>query len=78
MGYSEKYPVGTQVKIASLERLQEFKRDWKYHNPLEDEQFQSAGMIDKVRRVGFYFGGDVLYWLEKVPGTWHEAVLEKA
>ena len=28
-----------------------------------------------VRDVSFYHGGDVLYSLEKIPGTWHEQCL---
>jgi hypothetical protein len=28
-----------------------------------------------VKQTGIYFGGDVLYWLEDVPGTWHERCL---
>jgi hypothetical protein len=73
--YKEKYPVGTIVRIASLDFLQAFKRDWKYHHPLQDEQLQFAGTMDKVKSVGFYHGGDVIYQLEGAPGTWHEEVL---
>jgi hypothetical protein len=28
-----------------------------------------------VQEVGFYHGGDVLYQLRGVPGTWHECCL---
>jgi hypothetical protein len=76
MGYQEKFPIGTIVRIAPLARLQEFKRDWKYHHPLQGEQLQFAGTTDRVRTVGFYHGGDIIYQLESAPGTWHEAVLE--
>jgi hypothetical protein len=76
VGYQEKYPIGTAVRIASLDRLQAFKRDWKYHHPLQDVQLPFAGTIDKVRTVGFYHGGDVIYHLENAPGTWHEEILD--
>ena len=61
--YKEKYPVGTKVRICNLDKLRSFKRDWKYHHPISDEQMQAAGIHDKVKSVGFYHGGDVLYQL---------------
>jgi hypothetical protein len=76
MGYQEKYPIGTVVRIAPLERLETFKRDWKFHHPLQEEQLRFAGSTDRVRTVGFYHGGDVLYHLEIALGTWHEEVLD--
>jgi hypothetical protein len=77
MAYKEKYPVGTVVEIGAVERLKAFQRpQWKYHNPISDEQIESAGKLDKIKSVGFYHGGDVLYQLWSEPGTWHEACLE--
>jgi hypothetical protein len=76
MSYPEKFPIGTVVRIAPLEQLQAFKRDWKYHHPLQDEQLQFGGTADRVRAVGFYHGGDVIYHLETAPGTWREGLLE--
>lgn len=29
-----------------------------------------------ISTVGFYHGGDVIYTLEKAPGTWHEQLLD--
>jgi hypothetical protein len=78
MLYQEKYPVGTIVRIASLDRLQAFKQQWEYHHPLGDDQLKFAGTADKVCGVSFYHGGDVLYQLEDAPGTWHEEVLDPA
>jgi len=75
VGYDEKYPAGTAVRIASLESLQTFNREWKLHHPLADEQLRFAGTIDAVRTVGFYHGGDVIYTLEQAPGIWHEQLL---
>jgi len=63
------------VRIADARRLQEFQRTWKYHHRLEAEQLKHAGEIGKVEKVGFYHGGDVLYELRGVPGTWHEQCL---
>jgi hypothetical protein len=74
--YKEKYPVGTIIRIASVERLQAFKSDWKYHHPISDEQIKAAGKADKVKGVAFYHGGDALYALEGAAGTWHEQVLD--
>ena len=54
MAYLEKYPVGTVVKIGSLERLRAFQGEWKFHHPIQDKQFAFAGAIDKVKGVGFY------------------------
>lgn len=34
-----------------------------------------ADKIAKVKSVGFYHGGDVLYELKGVPGIWHEQCL---
>jgi hypothetical protein len=34
-----------------------------------------ADKIAKVKSVGFYHGGDELYELEGVLGTWHEQCL---
>jgi hypothetical protein len=75
--YKEKYPTGRSIKIAPVEKLRAFMRpQWKYHHPVSDEQLASAGKSDKVRSVGFYHGGDILYQLLNEPGTWHEACLD--
>jgi hypothetical protein len=74
--YQEKYPTGAAVRIASLERLQAFERDWKFHHPLQREQLRLAGTMDKVSTVAFYHGGDAIYTLEEAPGIWHEQLLD--
>jgi hypothetical protein len=74
--YTEKFPVGSRVRIAHRDFLEDFKRSWKYHHPLVSEQLERAGMLGIVSKVGFYHGGDVLYQLEGIPGTWHEACLQ--
>jgi len=74
--YDEKYTVGSQVRVASREKLDDFYAHWKYHNKLTPEQLAYADRIVDVVRVGFYHGGDVLYELQGVPGIWHEDCLE--
>jgi hypothetical protein len=76
--YKEEFPAGTNVRIVDRPRLEEFVRDWKLHNPLKTEQLEFAGAQARVRTVSFYHGGDELYTLEGVPGTWHEANLTVA
>ena len=74
--YKEKFPVGSSVRIANRDSLGEFMRTWKFHNKLQPEQLDYASRTAKVKSVGFYFGGDVLYQLEDMPGIWHECCLE--
>lgn len=76
--YKEAYPVGSHVRIVPRVALEEFRRTWTLHNPLEPEQLAFGDTVAMVARVGYYFGGDVLYWLEGVPGAWHERCLRAA
>ena len=76
--YQELFPAGSRVRIADLCRLENFKEAWKDHHPLAPEQLEYAGRSATVDNVGFYHGGDVLYELIDVPGTWHEECLEAA
>jgi hypothetical protein len=73
--YHEQYQVGAKVRIVSLERLEAFQREWKFHHPLQAEQLRFAGTTDTVKRVYFYHGGDVIYELRDAPGIWHEQLL---
>ena len=73
--YHEKYPAGSKVRIASREKLDAFYSSWKYHDKLTIEQLDYADRIAEVKTVDFYHGGDVLYNLKDVPGTWHEECL---
>lgn len=74
--YAERFPVGTRVRVVSRDTLQAFATDWLYHHPLELAQIEFANIHATVERVGFYHGGDVLYWLRGIPGVWHESCLE--
>jgi hypothetical protein len=76
--YSAAFPVGTTVRVATLSTLAAFQREWKLHDPLQPEQLDCAGRVSVVKTVGYYHGGDVLYWLEDMPGTWHESCLIEA
>jgi hypothetical protein len=76
--YKEQFLVGSRVRVKPRRFLEEFKREWKYHHPISDEQLDLAGVTDRVKGVAFYHGGDVLYTLSETPGTWHEVCLESA
>lgn len=76
MPYDAKYLVGASVRIASRERLEQFVREWKFHNPLQPDQLRYAEMSDTIASVSYYFGGDVLYSLQSAPGIWHEHLLD--
>lgn len=73
--YREKYPKGTPVRIAARKDLEDFLRTWRYHHPLAPEQLNYAGLSARVGSIGIYHGGDILYELEGIPGTWHESCL---
>jgi hypothetical protein len=56
--------------------LETFRREWRLHHALTEEQLQFAGRGARVKDVSFYHGGAELYTLEGIPGLWHEACLE--
>jgi hypothetical protein len=76
MAAYERFPLGSTVRVVSYQALETFMYEWKWHHPLVPEQLGYAGRTGVVKDVGFYHGGDVLYQLEGIPGTWHEANLE--
>lgn len=76
--YEEAFPKGTAVRVADRAALEEFARVWKFHHPLEPRQLEYADAAAVVSWVGFYHGGDVLYVLDGLPGTWHEQCLRRA
>jgi hypothetical protein len=73
--YKEEFVKGSKVKIADRTFLEDFYRTWKLHHRLEPDQLNFADKIAKVKSISFYHGGDELYELEDVPGTWHEQCL---
>jgi hypothetical protein len=76
--YKEEFPKGSTVRIASRSSLDEFLNTRRLHNKLRPEQLDYADQIVEVESVGFYHGGDELYELKGVPGSWHEQCLEAA
>jgi hypothetical protein len=74
--YNAEFTAGTLVRIVGRDRLEEFKRNWHHHHPLEDEQLAYGGVKAKLKGVSFYHGGDELYTLEGIPGTWNECCIE--
>ena len=67
---------GSKVRVRAREELLAFQRSWKFHHPVSDDMLSFAGQQTTVVGVGFYHGGDVLYHLDGIPGTWHETCLE--
>ena len=76
--YQEQFPKGSSVRIADRRVLDDFLREWKFHDKLEPRQLGFAGATAVVKRPLFHHGGDVLYELDGVPGIWHEACLRAA
>lgn len=76
--YQEAFPTGSTVRIRDREALEKFHQEWKYHDPLTEEQIAFAGETATVEEVGFYYGGDPLYKLDGVPGVWHEECIMAA
>jgi len=73
--YQERFLAGARVRIASRSKLELFREQWTFHNPLTAEQVSFADREAVVKQVGFYHGGDPLYSLEEIPGVWHEECL---
>jgi hypothetical protein len=73
--YQEEHAKGSRVRIASRPVLEQFLRDWKYHNKLQAQQLNYADHLAEVESVGFYHGGDELYKLKGIPGVWHPQCL---
>ena len=67
MGYNPEFQANTHVRIADRQHLEEFKRSWRYHHPLTEEQLDFAGRAALVESVGMYHGGDQLYVLNGYP-----------
>jgi hypothetical protein len=76
--YRARYPKGTSIKVASRLELEQFRQTWRYHHKLEAEQLSYADCTARVMSTSYYHGGDVLYQLENIPGTWHECCLKAA
>jgi hypothetical protein len=73
--YNLEFPIGSKVKTADCQTLEEFLSSWKYHNKLQPEQIDYHDRTTRVADAGLYHGGDELYRLEGIPGIWHEQCL---
>jgi hypothetical protein len=76
--YEPEFPKGARVRIAGRTFLEEFLKDWKNHNPLQEDQLKFHDVEATVEDVSFYHGGDELYKLRAVPGIWHGQCLKQA
>jgi hypothetical protein len=73
--YNAEFEVGSFVRIANREALEEFLKTWQYHHKLQPEQVDFHDRLARVGKASVYHGGDELYELEGVPGIWHEQCL---
>jgi len=73
--YHSAFDGGENVNIADVDTLREFRRSWKWHHPLSDEQLAHAGQHDWIKIVSYYHGGTPLYEFASIPGFWHESCL---
>jgi RNAse (barnase) inhibitor barstar len=73
--YRAQFAKGSRVFIQTPTALGRFRETWTLHHPLTAEMLPFAGQPAIVETIGFYHGGDVLYTLSGIPGTWHEACL---
>jgi len=73
--YKEAFPEGTKIRVADRSFLDHFMAEWKYHHKLQPEQLAYADKEATVESVGFYHGGDPVYKLNGIPGTWLEPCL---
>lgn len=73
--YEIEFPIGSKVKVAGRDVLENFLQTWQYHNKLEPQQVDYHDRVAMVEYAGVYHGGDELYRLEGIPGIWHEQCL---
>jgi hypothetical protein len=76
--YKEAYPAGTEVRIADRRFLVHFMETWQYHHKLSTDQLEYADRLTVVEDVAFYHGGDPVYKLRQIPGSWLEQCLRPA
>ena len=69
------FAVGASVAIVDRATLEQFRRDWHWHHPLDVNRLSFAGTLTRVTSVFIYHGGDELYELQGVPGLWHKDCL---
>lgn len=76
-GYDpSKFKAGSEVCVVSRAALDGCLATWKLRHELQPDQQACAGQTARVVRPEMYRGGDRLYELEGISGTWHEQCLE--
>ncbi len=73
--HGKKFAVGTLVCVEERETLDRFLSTRTQHSPLTPDQLEYAGYKAVVRDVALDPGGEPLYSLENIPGTWYEECL---
>jgi len=73
--YQAQFATGCHVRVQTAAVLAHFHKRWTLHHALTVEMLSFAGQEAVVKTVSFFHGGDVLYTLSGIPGTWHEACL---
>ena len=48
--YQARYSVGSTVRIASRDALDQFRKNWLYHHPLSSEQLDYADQLRRCER----------------------------
>jgi hypothetical protein len=76
--FRERFTTGSRVRVVPKVALETFKRAWRFHHPLTNQQIEFGGALAMVKEIVPYHGGDVLYVLDSVPGIWHEVCLTLA
>jgi len=76
--YKADFPRDSKARVKGLLFLESFKKEWRFHHPLSDEQLNYAANEALVVSVAYYHGGDELYTLKDIPGIWHERCLDLA
>jgi hypothetical protein len=66
--YKEQFPVGSRVRVKPSRFLHEFRKAWKYHHPISDEQLNPATVTDTVKGVAFYHGATFFTRCPRLPG----------
>jgi hypothetical protein len=77
MAYNALYSPQSRVRIADAQVLRQYMRPrYKLHHPVENEWLRYAGESHQVVSAGMYFGGDIVYVLDGLPGkVWREECL---
>jgi hypothetical protein len=73
--HGKNFAVGTLVRVEERETLDRFLSTPTQHSSLTHDQLEYAGCKAVISEIAFDPGGEPLYSLENIPGTWYEACL---